>query len=145
MSYSQGSGKSQGVAYILSIFFGLFGIDRFYMGQPILGVLKLITFGGLGIWAFIDQVIIGCGMAHDGNGLPLYREGPVGNPSKSQAATYIFAWLLWPLGLDQFYLGKVGLGILKLITCGGFGIWAIIDLIITGMGARRDAQGNTLI
>ena len=47
-------------------------------------------------------------------------------------------------GIDRFYLGYTGLGILKLLTCGGFAIWAIIDSILIGMGKMRDAEGNSL-
>ena len=43
---------------IISIFFGSLGIDRFIMGRVGLGVLKLITFGGCGIWWIIDIVMI---------------------------------------------------------------------------------------
>ena len=43
---------------IISIFFGSLGIDRFIMGHVGLGVLKLITFGGCGIWWIIDIVMI---------------------------------------------------------------------------------------
>lgn len=46
--------KNPTTALILSIFLGVYGIDRFYLGQTGLGIVKLITCGGCGIWAIID-------------------------------------------------------------------------------------------
>ncbi len=46
------------VALILSILLGGIGVDRFYMGYVGLGILKLITFGGFGIWWLIDLILI---------------------------------------------------------------------------------------
>lgn len=43
------------------------------------------------------------------------------------------------LGVDRFYIGNIGLGIAKLITCGGCGLWTLIDLFLI-MGATRDAN-----
>jgi TM2 domain-containing membrane protein YozV len=43
---------------IMSILFGQLGIDRFIMGHVGLGILKLLTFGGCGIWWLIDIILI---------------------------------------------------------------------------------------
>ena len=40
------------------------------------------------------------------------------------------AWLFGALGVDRFMRGQVGLGIVKLLTCGALGIWALVDFII---------------
>ncbi len=47
-----------------------------------------------------------------------------------------------PLGIDRFYIGDTGMGIGKLLTCGGFGIWTIIDWFLI-MGATREKNMET--
>lgn len=58
------------------------------------------------------------------------------------------AWLLslfvGYLGIDRFYLGKIGTGVLKLVTFGGLGLWAVVDLLIVLLGRQTDAQGRPL-
>ena len=43
---------------MLSLFLGVFGADRFYLGYPVLGLIKLSTFGMLGIGALTDFMLI---------------------------------------------------------------------------------------
>ena len=46
------------LAAVLAFFFGVFGAHRFYAGKTGTAVIQLFTIGGLGIWAFIDLLII---------------------------------------------------------------------------------------
>jgi len=48
------------------------------------------------------------------------------------------------LGIDRFYLGYTGLGIVKLLTLGFFGIWVLIDLVLIIMGRLPDSNGLPL-
>lgn len=66
------------------------------------------------------------------------------SPPKSFVVTWILSLLLGTLGIDRFYLGKIGTGILKLITLGGLGLWSLIDLIIVITGNARDKLGRSL-
>lgn len=56
---------------LLCFFLGVMGIHRFYVGKIGTGILMLLTFGGLGIWALIDFIIIVCQNFTDKQGLPI--------------------------------------------------------------------------
>lgn len=66
--------KSFLVAIILSVLAGGLGVDRFYLGYTTLGILKLITLGGCGIWTIVDIILIATGSLKDSNGMPLKHD-----------------------------------------------------------------------
>lgn len=55
-------------AFFLSFTWGTFGVDRMYLGKWGTGILKLVTFGGLGLWTIIDLIIIMTGTMRDKQG-----------------------------------------------------------------------------
>ena len=61
---------------------------------------------------------------------------------KNWLTTFLLAWFLGWLGAHRFYVGKTGTGILMLLTCGGCGIWALIDWIMVIIGKFTDKDGN---
>jgi len=72
----QSSGVSEKwlTVFLLSIFLGEFGIDRFYVGKIGTGILKLITAGGCGVWWLIDWIMILTGNFTDKDGNVIRKE-----------------------------------------------------------------------
>jgi hypothetical protein len=67
------SPKSRLVALLLCLFLAPLGIHRFYVGKVGTGVLMIFTLGGLGIWAFIDLIMIIVGSFKDKEGRRVFR------------------------------------------------------------------------
>ncbi len=63
---------------------------------------------------------------------------------KGFVPTLLLCFFLGFLGVHRFYVGKVGTGVLMLITFGGLGIWSLIDFIMIAVGSFTDKDGLTI-
>ncbi|GAB2555979.1 TM2 domain-containing protein [Nocardia heshunensis] len=75
-----------------------------------------------------------------------YGRDPFGVPlsDKSKLTAGLLQLLVGGLGLGRFYMGYTTIGVLQLVTCGGCGIWALIDGILILTGKVPDPQGRPL-
>lgn len=77
-------------ALLLSIFLGMFGIDRFYLGYPAIGLLKFCTFGFMFLGQLVDVILIATQMVGpaDGSAYIIPYFGPVLSVIRSDNTTY---------------------------------------------------------
>ena len=66
------------------------------------------------------------------------------SPENKWLVTLLLCLFVGVLGVHRFYVGKIGTGVLHLLTLGFFGIWTLIDLIIIILGNFRDKDGNLI-
>ncbi|AEV99726.1 hypothetical protein A4D02_26425 [Niastella koreensis] len=59
--------------------------------------------------------------------------------------TLLLCFFVGGLGVHSFYTKKTGIGIAQLLTVGGCGIWALVDLIMIITGGFKDGQGRPLV
>ena len=67
--------------------------------------------------------------------------GPEFSP-RSRLVALLFCIVFGWIGVHRFYVGKIGTGMLMVVTFGGCGIWMLIDLILIAAGSFRDKEGR---
>lgn len=63
---------------------------------------------------------------------------------KSFLATMLLCWFLGVFGIHRFYTGYIVIGIVQLLTLGGCGIWALLDLVSICLGNYKDVSNREL-
>lgn len=71
--------------------------------------------------------------------------GMGGSLNKDWLTTLLLSIFLGGLGIHRFYVGRTGSGIAQLLTGGGCGVWAIVDIIMIATGSFTDANGYPLV
>ncbi|MBT3294786.1 MAG: TM2 domain-containing protein [Verrucomicrobia bacterium] len=64
---------------------------------------------------------------------------------KKRLVALLLCFFLGTIGIHRFYVGKVGTGVLMILTAGGMGIWTLIDFIMIIVGSFKDKEGALLI
>ncbi len=83
-----------------------------------------------------------CGVQQPGTAL---AGTPYGSASEKRVLVgFLLCFFLGVFGAHRFYAGKIGTGLLQLFTLGGFGIWALVDLIFLATGNFCDGDGNRI-
>ena len=72
-----------------------------------------------------------------------YNQAPQ-TTQKSELVAFLLWWFLGYLGIHRFYVGKIGTGIIWLLTCGCFGIGSLVDFISFLRGTFTDKNGMAL-
>lgn len=118
MDIPRGDTHSKTIGYLLWIF-GFTGSHRFYYGKPVSGAIWFFTFGLLGIGWLIDLLLI--------PGMDRRADWRFTAGHYDYSVAWLLQTFLGVFGIHRLYLGKIGTGILWLLTGGLLGIGWLYD------------------
>ena len=64
--------------------------------------------------------------------------------TKNILPAFLLCFFFGIFGVHRFYVGKIGTGILQILTLGGLGVWTLIDFIMIVVGSFKDSDGNKI-
>jgi hypothetical protein len=73
------------------------------------------------------------------------KSEPANASPRGRLAALLLCWFLGLFGAHRFYVGKIGTGILQLVTLGGLCIWTLVDLILIIVGSFKDKEGRPVV
>ncbi len=97
-----------------------------------------------------EQYCSGCGATISNRAVACPKCGaptgfrPAGVSPKSRLAAFLLCFFFGCLGIHRFYVGKIGTGVLELLTLGGLGIWWFVDTILIIVGEFTDKEGRKI-
>lgn len=92
--HKMGAPQKSKILLVLLQMIGLCGVDRCYMGQPCLGILKAFTFAGFGFWGIIDYVVVTCNALNKSPSIDSFGFFADFNPADIEPAFYIACIML---------------------------------------------------
>ena len=90
-------------------------------------------------------ICVNCGVATGNPAVPASLVGADGVQRYDWLTTLLLCFFLGGLGVHSFYTKKTGIGVAQLLTLGGCGVWALVDLIMIITEGFRDGNGNPLV